>query len=315
MKSGYIGSVRFFKNLILLAVIVAIAVPSATALRYRMALRDARGQIVNLSEQIDGLEAQEAQSALSLLVDVPKEPETPLGSTLEAEVLEYQTLYPDFYAPQPYQATQRTEKTMYLTFDDGPSERTDEILEILAEKDAKATFYVVGQTSQENLERMKKIAEQGHTLAMHSYSHDYNKIYASVEAYLEDMYQIFCQIRDTTGQTPTLFRMPGGSINGYNSAIYQELLAEMLRRGFVPCDWNLSSGDAANTKATVPQILANVVGNAGRKERGFVLMHDSVHKTTTVEALGAMIDQLREMGFQLEAMTPQTLPVLYSYRE
>ena len=106
-----------------------------------------------------------------------------------------------------------------MTFDDGPSTRTDEVLAVLARENIKATFFVVGQTSETNLQRIRDIVNQGHTIAMHSYSHDYTKIYASVEAFLDDMYRVFSQIRDATGVAPTFFRFPGRSVNSYNYGI------------------------------------------------------------------------------------------------
>lgn len=306
----YFGSVRFFKNLILLAVVIMIAVPTGVSIHYKQQLSQQQEQLAGLQDTVAGMEEQAAQTMLQLN---ELQQQQQIGG-VQAGQLDYQKLYPDFYAPQELDASQKLHKTMYLTFDDGPSVRTDEILQILARHEVKATFFVVGKTDELSLQRMRNIVEQGHTLAMHSYSHDYKKIYASVEAYLDDMYRIFTLIRDTTGQTPTVFRMPGGSINGYNNGIYQELLAEMLRRGFLPCDWNLSSADAASPMPAAQQILLNVVGNAANKERGFVLMHDSASHTTTVEALEPMIVGLKELGFRFDRITPQTSPVLFSYR-
>ena len=161
---------------------------------------------------------------------------------------------------------------------------------------------------------LRRIVEEGHTLGMHTYSHDYSKIYASVEDYLADMYQIFQQIKEVTGVTPTLFRFPGGSINGYNSGIYQELVSEMMRRGFVPFDWNLSNADAAEKPVPAETLISNVINGAQRVERGVVLMHDSAPRFTTVEALGSIIDELRSMGFELKALTPEVMPLLYAYK-
>lgn len=298
----YFGSKRFFKNLILLCVIVLIAVPSVFAFRYKTISEQERQYIELLEAEAQMQEAgQLSADSVAQNSFVPEHPS-------------YQDLYPDFYAPQPLGAQERIENTIYLTFDDGPSERTDEILKILEDKDVKATFFVIGQSDEADLQRMRDIVAAGHTIGMHSYTHNYTQIYSSVEAYLEDMYQIFAQIRETTGETPTVFRFPGGSINAYNHAIYRELITEMLRRGFVPCDWNLSGGDATGTPAPASEIVRSVVGPAADVTRGFVLMHDARPKTTTVEALGTVIDQLREMGFTFEQLTPQTMPVLYGYR-
>lgn len=315
---GYFGSVRFFKNLILLAVIVMIAVPTGLAIHFSIDLQSARHQIHAQAETTDFLRQENEflnaalQQAATPLSEVPES--VPEGR-FQAES-PYAELYPDFYAPQELSADIRETGVIYLTFDDGPSARTGEILDILREKGVKATFFVIGSKDESSKLLLKRIAEEGHTLAMHSYSHDYGKIYASTEDYLADMYQIFTQIREVTGVTPSLFRFPGGSINGYNASIYQDLIAEMLRRGFVPYDWNISSSDAATNKLVPADTLANnVVTGARNVQRGIVLMHDSAPKTTTVQALGPMIDSLREQGFQLKELTPQVMPVLYAYKD
>jgi len=313
---GYFGSVRFFKNMILLAVIIMIAVPSGFAVHLKHCLREAEGLLTEQEAPQETSATPEYKAdydAMTLHAAAPYD--WPDLGNFQAES-PYGELYPDFYAPQELNATVRETGVIYLTFDDGPSARTEEILDILKEKDVKATFFVIGTQDEAGKATLRRIVEEGHTLAMHSYSHAYSKIYASVEDYLADMYQLFTQIKEVTGQTPSLFRCPGGSINGYNQGIYQELLAEMLRRGFVPFDWNVSSEDAA-TNGMVPAetLAANVIRGASNVQRGIVLMHDSAQKTTTVQALPAVIDRLREQGFQLKALTPEVLPVLYSYRE
>ena len=307
---GYFGSVRFFKNLILLAVIVMIAVPTGVSIHLNKSLRQAEQALLEKTVEVIPAAPEESPTPLNL-AEAP-EPAFLSGVQMESP---YEDLYPDFYAPQEVNAEVRKTGVIYLTFDDGPSPRTDEILDILQEKDVKATFFVIGSNDPDSEALLRRIVEEGHTLAMHSYSHNYAKIYSSVENYLADMYQIFVQIRDTTGVTPTLFRFPGGSINGYNNGIYQDLIAEMMRRGFVPFDWNISSEDASTNGLVPAETLAdNVVTGAARVQRGIVLMHDSAPKTTTVQALGPMIDRLRELGFALEALTPEIMPVLYAYR-
>ena len=136
----------------------------------------------------------------------------------------------------------------------------------------------------------------------------------TVEDYLADMYQIFNQIKEETGVTPTLFRFPGGSINGYNSAIYQELVAEMMRRGFVPFDWNISNGDASEKPVAVDTLVTNAISGARNVERGVALMHDSAPRVATVQALETIIEELWDMGFELKALTPDAMPLLYAYQ-
>lgn len=245
------------------------------------------------SERLAALEAQVAAAAAT----------TSAGG--------YQALYPDFYAPQTYSAMSSPDNTAYLTFDDGPSGNTDIILQTLQEENVKATFFVVGTDNADNLARMRRIVQEGHTIGMHSYSHSYKKIYASVEAFLKDMYQVFNLIKDTTGVTPTCFRFPGGSINSYNKAVYKDIKAEMIRRGFVPYDWNVSSGDASTTKYTPEQLTGHVLNGIGSKSRIIVLMHDSSSKENTAQAVRQIIIGIREKGFIFAPLDYQTKPILF----
>lgn len=306
---GYIGSVRFFKNLILLLVIVFIAVPtvfsfcySAKASALEQSLAQKEADLAQKNTENELLE----QKVATLEEEADKFHIDPEGPA-------YQSLYPDFYAPQKLYATTKESGVVYLTFDDGPSGRTPEILEILREENVKATFFVIGGDSESRRQWMRDIVNEGHTIAMHTYTHDYDDIYASVEDYLADMYKIFTMIKEATGVTPTHFRLPGGSINGYNYEVCQDILSEMLRRGFIPYDWNVSSGDAASGGATASQILNNVLRGADGTSRSIVLMHDSGPKVTTVEALRPMIRSLREMGFTFDCLQPDTAPILFGY--
>ena len=249
------------------------------------------------SERLAALEAQVAAAAAA--------------TTSTTSAGGYQALYPDFYAPQTYSANSAPNKTAYLTFDDGPSGNTDIILQTLQEENVKATFFVVGTDNADNLARMRRIVQEGHTIGMHSYSHSYKKIYASVEAFLKDMYQVFNLIKDTTGVTPTCFRFPGGSINSYNKAVYKDIKAEMIRRGFVPYDWNVSSGDASTTKYTPEQLTGYVLNGIGSKSRIIVLMHDSSSKENSAQAVRQIIIGIREKGFIFAPLEYQTKPILF----
>jgi peptidoglycan/xylan/chitin deacetylase (PgdA/CDA1 family) len=322
----YLGSVRFFKNLIFFAVCILILIPTLLAVKFYRQVEQLRAE-PQVEQVTPADDAPELQSPDGTFEPDSQSPDSEQGAAEPVENTEpehsdpvsadppsYQSLYPDFYAPQPYAATERASKVIYLTFDDGPSERTDEILAVLAEKDVKATFFVTGKTDEADLARMRRIIEEGHTLGMHSYSHDYSVVYASVEGFLEEFYKNFTQIREATGMSPTVFRCPGGSINGYDGGFYQEILSEMIRRGFVPFDWNISSEDAVTTHIQpASKLTENVVHGAKGKIRGFVLFHDSEMKTSTPLALSSTIDQLRNMGFEFSAITPSTLPVLYNY--
>ena len=307
-KQPYIGSVRFFKNIILLLVVVMIAVPTVTTFCYRDKLKRANEKVAITQQQLTDMQSTAVSDNKS-----DEKPKTEAAASADAP--EYQQLYPDFYAPQKYSASKRRENMMFLTFDDGPTRRTDEILDILSQRDIKATFFVVHHDDTGTAERLKRIVDEGHTIAMHSYIHDYAKIYDSVESFLEDMYKIFSEIKEATGHTPTIFRFPGGSINVYNATLYQEMISEMIRRGFVPFDWNMSMEDASNPPLEVSQLVANVTDGASKTKRGVLLMHDSADKFNTVEALPIAIERLKNMGFNFDRLTPTDVPVIYKYKE
>ena len=233
-------------------------------------------------------------------------------TSTDPDVLAYQKLYPDFYAAQPYNATTVRDKVIHLTFDDGPTDRTDEILDILKQENIKATFFVLHNGYSATPDRLRRIVAEGHTLAFHTYSHSYKTVYASVEAYLEDAYKIYTEIKDATGVAPQLFRCPGGSRNSYNKATADAILAEMQRRGFVCHDWNLSNEDSGqNSKATAAELVDFVMKYVGSKNRGIVLMHDAKSRTETVKSLPELIRRFRDLGFSFDRLTPEDQPYLF----
>ncbi len=226
---------------------------------------------------------------------------------------DYQQMYPDLYCTRP-QNQINPDKTIFLTFDDGPSDRTLEILDILREKGVKATFFVTGNCPlAKGKAIMKRIVDEGHTIGVHTYTHDFKKIYASVNAFLDDFYKIYSLIYDATSVKPTIFRFPGGSKNGFNKGNYRELIAEMTRRGFDYFDWNLSAGDAVSrTPTPTARCISNVLNASKNCRHGVVLMHDARPKATTVEALPAIIDGLRSQGFSFDKLSNSINPAAYS---
>ena len=224
----------------------------------------------------------------------------------------YTALFPDFYAPKWDGERVSGDRVCCLTFDDGPSANTDRVLEILDRYGVKATFFVVGRTGAADQERMRKIVAAGHTLAMHSWSHNYSRIYASVESFLEDFSQLYQWIYEVTGVYPTVFRFPGGSINSYNRGVYQEIIAEMTRRGFVYFDWNASAQDATQTPRAASAIAADCLRGVGQK-LVVALAHDSAARTTTADALPAVIEGYQAAGYTFSALHPGVTPVTMGY--
>ena len=294
-NTRYIGSVRFYKNMLLLVIVLLVVGLAALTLYYHHRYERA----VTILEQEYNL--------------VPED-----FSGVESDPLSYQTLYPDFYAPQEYEATVRTANTAYLTFNGGPSERTDELLTLLAEQNIQATFFVSGNVSNDPQydARLRAIVEGGHTLGMGSWSNDYSAVYSSVESYLADMYALYTYIETATGVKPTVFRFIGGSINSYDAGLYHELIAEMVRRGFVPYDWNLSAdGGAGGTQLSADELVLRVDDALVGLDRAILLLHDDASRTTTMEAMPGIIACLQQHGFSLAPLTPEVKPVLFAYPE
>lgn len=200
-------------------------------------------------------------------------------------------------------------RKVYLTFDDGPSENTAKILDILKERDIKATFFVIGNEEEEAKELYQRIVDEGHTLGMHSFTHKYDVIYQSLDAYVEDMTRLQSYLEDITGVTTNLIRFPGGSSNHVSNVDMRELIRYVNEHGFTYFDWNVASGDATSQVYTPDELVQNVINDVVKYDTSVVLMHDSSAKSTTVEALIPMIDQLQEMGAELLPIDETTEPI------
>lgn len=316
----YIGSVRFFKHLILLTIITVITLLSLLLWKSYRKISRLECQFA-LTEQLtvaatgDKTPCEASAGSQTEQKKEKRHSEIDLREIFHSSAPEYQKLYPDLYAPTKAAAEKTEAKTVYLTFDDGPSACTRQILDILDFENVKATFFVKGTTNEDDLKTMKEAARKGHTIGMHSYSHSYKYIYASVENFLKDMHNISALIRQTTGQEPAVFRFPGGSISGVNLRLHEQLMAEMLRRGFIPYDWTISSGDAETKNITADGIARRVIDEVSKsKEPAFVLLHDSGKKQTTAQALGRIIKELKQKGYSFKAVTPDVKPALFSPR-
>lgn len=250
--------------------------------------------------------------------DIQKEEQFLLGlhEKMDGENLEYQNKYENLYVENDFSFKERESKVCYLTFDDGPSlTNTERILDILAEYDIKATFFVINHKGDEFDDIYRRIVREGHTIGIHSYSHDYKNIYASVDAFLKDFNRISSKIEKLTGVKPNIFRFPGGSINTYNTNIYIPLAAEMLRRGYVYYDWNVGSGDASYTCVPKSEIYNNVLNGMYESGESIVLMHDSKEKTTTADALPDIIEQLLSEGYEFKKLDNDVKPIVFSFLE
>ena len=199
-------------------------------------------------------------------------------------------------------------KTMYLTFDDGPSEEyTDKVLDVLKEKNIKATFFVIGEYVRKYPDTARRIAEEGHTIGIHCDVHDYKTLYASVDSYIEDFEKAYDTVYEVTGVKAQFFRFPGGSINDFNKTVYKDIIAEMETRGFIYYDWNSSLEDATRSKATAEDLINTAVETTLGRKKVVMLAHDRI--ANTANALGDLIDALPE--YRMQPLTTETDPVQF----
>lgn len=223
----------------------------------------------------------------------------------------YADIYPEMTVSAPAEEEYiREENVVYLTFDDGPSDHTYSILSYLEQYNIKATFFVVPNRTEGCYAKLKAIADAGHSIGVHSASHVYKDIYASVENFLEDFHEAWDIIYDATGIKTEIFRFPGGSVNDFNADTRDHIIQEMTRRGFRYFDWNVDSNDAggANWTDMYNSIPKDISGNY----RSVVLMHDSASTPNTVLVLGDVLQVLANEGYKFDKINNDTMPVQFT---
>lgn len=295
-QRGFVMPTRLIAVVLVGAVATLSVVQTVRASRMDKELTALRAQVTTLTQ--DNKTLKEKVPAIELANDS----------------FEYQNKYPEMIVKDVPARAPDDSKAVYLTFDDGPSKNTTTVLDALKAQGVHATFFVVGKNIAGHEAILKRMVSEGHTLAIHTYSHDYKELYASVEAYLDDFNKVYTAIYDATGVYPTLFRFPGGSINGYNGGIYQQIIAEMTRRGFIYYDWSVSSEDATGKKLTSAQLTQNVVRGVTGSKHPIVLMHDSGEKTATAGAVASMVQQLKAAGYDCRALTGDVRPITFGYK-
>ena len=198
--------------------------------------------------------------------------------------------------------------TIYLTFDDGPREgTTDVILDVLKEKGVKATFFVTNNGSDELI---KRIVNEGHSIGIHTASHRYDVIYASVDNYFNDLELVKQRIYNLTGINTNLIRFPGGSSNTiskkYSEGIMSILTSEVLKRGYQYYDWNIESGDSSFATNKI-KLYNSVTSKLSHDKYNVILMHDT--KTYTRDSLAEIIDYAYSNGYNFSAISSSDMLV------
>lgn len=235
------------------------------------------------------------------------------AAVVEQVLSPVQVLDDDIKAVIPDAQMYEGKKRIYLTFDDGPSTYTNEILDILDRYDVKATFFVVAKEGYED--EYNRIVEDGHTLALHSYTHQYSQIYESPQAFRQDIVQLSDFLFDITGYRCQVYRFPGGSSNSIIQFDKDQCFDVLEEEGLVYFDWNVTSKDASSYRLSSQAILNNVLSGTAQTDSSVVLMHDASDKYTTVQALPKIIEQLQtDENTVFLPITDGTTPVCHVIR-
>ncbi len=245
--------------------------------------------------------------------DLSKNIQEPDDKSLSFESIDVEEADTD-YATMEISGAQNPEdiegtRYVYLTFDDGPSTYTNDILDILNRYDVKATFFVCGKPYSKYTEVYKRIVTDGHTLGMHSYSHKYSDIYSSLDAFKADTDKLRIFLYETTGVWSKFYRFPGGSSNSVSKVDINELIDYLDGAEVTFFDWNVSAGDD-RAGANKDIIYSNIVDNISMFKHCVILMHDAADKKSTVEALPDIIEAIQAMDDTvIVPITDDTLPV------
>ena len=191
----------------------------------------------------------------------------------------------------------KEEKRCYLTFDDGPSRITLSILDILKKYNAKATFFIIGNTlTEENREIVEQIISDGHLIGLHANNHNYADFYKDDSSWLADYEMLFSRLKNEYNITPCLYRFPGGSACTYMNGKGGDYVKIMKEKGFSCFDWNVSGEDAVGNP-TPCDIYENVLKDALKYNTPIVLLHDSSVSDATVTALPLILEKLTKEGY------------------
>ena len=294
------------KKMIIGLVITLIAIPTILCIVLVVKLVVIKGKVNNILDEKSKLEnttEYSEESSSSSGEDTSEQVTQSNTEDTTQQSTEEQTTTPVVVEPLP------DGKYAYLTFDDGPSSNTMQILDILDNYGVKATFFVNGHTGEVMEERYRAIVDRGHAIALHTYSHDYSNVYGGLDKFEQEIVSLRNYIKEVTGVDTTLFRFPGGSSNSRTDDI-KPYIQWLNDNGYSYWDWNCSSGDATGTKPSAEQIVANclVQADAGYKNL-VILMHDTKPKDTTVEALPALIEALQARGYEIIAIDERSTPV------
>lgn len=282
-------SVAFYKRLIIftsLSIIIVIACLLAFFVGNKLNLWDKDPEAEKVVPAVSNVVADEATK-----------------SAVEEEKVITETAISD-------QETEKEGKVVYLTFDDGSSKNTLQILELLKENNIKATFFFNTSENQTPDSIIKEAYDNGHAVGvLTSTDYNYDAIYSSVDNYMKDFDKSYNRIYQVTGQKPDILRFPGGSINGYNKDDYKVLIEQIVNRGLVYFDWNVCADDGTG-KTSEESMVINATKLPNRADKCIVLMHDNGNDNTC-DALKEIIQFYKNNGYKFQKLTADVKPITF----
>ena len=270
--------VRFFKRTIVFLVCFFVALPNVLCVLNFIYLRKTNSNIISLSNELNILKISETQR-----VEASETKSTPVETPETNESFVFRVSSDS----EEYADYQR----IYLTFDDGPSKYTNELLDLLEKYNAKATFFVLAQEGYD--EEYQRIVNDGHTLGIHSYKHVYSDLYSGLDGFKEDVDAVYAFVEDKTGVKPLFYRFPGGSSNTIYKGEKDELFDYLAEKDLTYYDWNVTSNDATYGGLSKSQIANNVLKGIEGKHDAVILMHDANDKHSSIEALEIILESLQ----------------------
>lgn len=308
--------VKRLKKMIIAGILTLIIVPSVLCAVFAVRTMQLQRQLDRLQQAALSDVAQAGEPAeTSLKAESPVQTET--TATVRSEnaaaakpAADAQTVSNNAPVTADALTDAGTGRKVYLTFDDGPSRETDEILDVLEKYRVKATFFVVAKTDRQYDGVYRRIVSDGHTLGMHSYSHNYATLYASADSFQQDLDKLQNFLYDKTGVSSRYYRFPGGSSNAISRLDIRSLIQVLQARGIEYYDWNVSAGDAASHESAKQIVDTTLQEIAQWQGSCIVLLHDADDKKTTVEALPKLIEGIQAMDdTELLPLTEDTVPI------
>ena len=280
--------VQRLKKMIIGIVVAGLAIPLLCCVYLICRLHTIDGTLKGLEQRLYELDSRN-QELQTLLQQLQEQKTTPV----QTPQIQEDTSSGESSEPVAEESSGQEEiHKVYLTFDDGPSIYTNDILDILDSYNVKATFFVVGKERTGAEEALQRIVAEGHTLGMHSYSHKYKELYESMDSFTEDFEQIRDYIYQATGVESVCYRFPGGSSNTVSEIDMHEFIDYLDSQGVEYYDWNVSSGDGGSMKLSTDTLLENCTKDIASRDTSIILLHDSAEKPTTVEALPDIIENI-----------------------